>query len=310
MICSYPRLVQHPAVFRTMTGFRPAEFDELVEDLRQLYQQAAWQRLTRPTPRRPARKRAVGAGHQFHLDYRDQLLLSVIWLRQYPTQPVLGYLFGVSASTVCRTVARLLPLLAKAGRATFALPQRGERSRRDLAVLLSDVPELGVVIDTFEQRVQRPKDRTEADGYYSGKQKDHTLKTQVVSNLHTGRVVDVGDSLPGPTNDLTALKQSGFLQTLPAEVAAYGDLAYVGSQTLHPGCHTPRRKPRGQPRPAADVAYNTWFAKQRIIVEHSIGRLRTYEALRQRDRHHRRHHTARTCAVAGLVNRQLAARFP
>ena len=35
---------------------------------------------------------------------------------------------------------------------------------------------------------------------------------------------------------------------------------------------TPRRKPREQPRPAEDIVYNTAFAAERIVVEHTIGR--------------------------------------
>jgi len=40
-------------------------------------------------------------------------------------------------------------------------------------------------------------------------------------------------------------------------------------------------------------------------VEHGINRLRRYKALSQVDRHHRKGHTARVRAVAGLVNRML-----
>ncbi len=69
------------------------------------------------------------------------------------------------------------------------------------------------------------------------------------------------------------------------------------------GGATPRRKPRGQPRPVEDVAYNRAFARRRVGVEHTIGRMRRYESLTQRDRHHRRGITARNRAVAGLVNR-------
>ena len=72
---------------------------------------------------------------------------------------------------------------------------------------------------------------------------------------------------------------------------------------------TPRRKPREQPRPPEDVVYNTAFAAERISVEHTIGRLRRYQALTQLDRQHRQAHAARVRAVAGLVNRQLDHRF-
>jgi hypothetical protein len=35
--------------------------------------------------------------------------------------------------------------------------------------------------------------------------------------------------------------------------------------------------------------------------------MRRFQAISQRDRHHRRYHTARTRAIAGLVNRHLIA---
>ena len=119
------------------------------------------------------------------------------------------------------------------------------------------------------------------------------------------------DSVCGPTSDLTLLKASGLLERLDPDVGVLGDLAYVGMAPLHPDGlgFTPRRKPREQPRPPEDVVYNTAFAAARIGVEHTIGRLRRYQALTQQDRQHRRGHAARVRAVAGLVNRQLDQRF-
>ena len=43
--------------------------------------------------------------------------------------------------------------------------------------LLQDTPQLAVVIDPLEQHVQRPCDRDKADKFYSGKKKQHTLKS-------------------------------------------------------------------------------------------------------------------------------------
>jgi hypothetical protein len=201
----------------------------------------------------------------------------------------------------------VLPLLEAAGLDTMRLPDPGKGKRPDLDALLRETPALAVIVDTFEQRVQRPRDRAEADTYYSGKKKQHTLKNQVAVR-EDGRIADLAVSARGPTADLALLKASKLLDRLPPDVGAVGDLAYVGIADLHPtglGA-TPRRKPRGNPRPAEDVAYNTAFARRRIVVEHTIGRLRAYQALSQTDRHHRQRHTARVRAVAGLVNRQLA----
>jgi hypothetical protein len=300
MILQYAKLSRVPGVFRAMTGLTVAQFDVLYTDLLPHYRLAEQQRLSRPD-----RQRAIGGGTPFTLTPRDQLLLAVVWLRRYPTDAVLGYLFGVSETITLRTRHRLVPRLEAAGLDTMRLPDPGRKHRLHLDELLGETPELAVLVDTYEQPVQRHKARDEADRWYSGKKKAHTAKTQIGVDERDGRIVDVSPSVRGPTADITVLKDSGLLPRLPPGVGVLGDLAYVGMDALHPDVRgaTPRRKPRGQPRPAEDVAYNTAFARRRVGVEHGIGRLRRYECLTQRDRHHRRGITSRNRAVAGLVNR-------
>jgi hypothetical protein len=314
MIVSEARLREQPTVFRALTGLAIEEFDGLAQDLVPTVAEAAAAAAEQARRGQPKRRRAAGGGHPFALSFRAQLLLVVIWLRQYPTSPVLGYLFGISHPTVLRTIARVLPILERSGRDTMRLPghgARGRRSRRSLNDLLVAIPDLTIIVDSFEQRVQRPRDRQEADRYYSGKKKQHTLKSQIAIDGETGQVVDVSESVCGPTADLTLLKTSGLLDRVPPDVGVLGDLAYVGMAPLHPAGlgFTPRRKPREQPRPPEDVVYNTAFAAERIPVEHTIGRLRRFQALTQQDRHHRQGHAARVRAVAGLVNRHLDHRF-
>jgi hypothetical protein len=302
MILRYQHLTRQPTVFRAMTGLAVREFDALAADLLPRLAVDEHRRLSRP-----ARRRAVGGGRKHALAARDRLLLAVVWLRRYPTNAVLGYLFGVSEPSARRAVGRLVPLLEAAGLDTMRLPDPGKGRHRDLDALLAGTPVLAVLVDTFEQRVQRPTERDEADTYYSGKKKQHTLKVQVAVDERTGAVVDVADSVRGPTHDLTLLKGSGLLGRLPEGVGALGDLGYVGLADAHPAGlgATPRRKPRGQPRPPEDVAYNRAFARRRVTAEHTIGRLRRYEALTHTDRHRRRGHAARVRAVSGLVNRQV-----
>lgn len=307
MKLSLNHLANYPKVFQALTGLRVREFDELLDDLGPVYAAAEERRLSRPD-----RQRALGGGDKPDLAVAEQLLVTVIWLRKYPTAEVLGFLFGVSGVTVGRLLGRWLPVLEAAGRDTLRLPDPGRKRHKSLEALLADTPELAVIVDTFEQRVQRPPCRAAADGYYSGKKRQHTLKSQIAVDDQTGLIVDVAASVPGPTADMTVLKESGLLARLPTGVGGWGDLAYVGIDKVWPlglGA-TPRRKPRSKPRPPEDVAYNRAFARRRIIVEHTIGRVRHYEAVRQMDRHHRQHHTARVVAVAGLVNRQMRARLP
>lgn len=295
------RLRCHPALFGTLIGISLPLFDQLLADLRPAFAAARRRRLDRPD-----RRRAIGGGDDFDLDPGDQFLLTLFWLRHYPTQEALGFLAGVSDSTAKRAVDRCLPLLEAAGRDTMRMPDPGRGRRKDLSRLLKDTPDVAVVIDTFEQGVQRPKKRQKR--FYSGKKKRHTLKSQVAVDEETGQIVDVARSVPGPTADLKVLKKSKLLGRLPKGVGALGDLAYVGIAAEHPeglGA-TGRRKPRGQPRSLGDRRYNKAFSRRRIVVEHSIGRLRRFQALTHVDRHFRKGHTARVRAVAGLVNRMLS----
>jgi hypothetical protein len=307
MIMRYEHLSQHPTVFKAVTGLSVKEFDELTEDVLPKYAEAEETRLSRPD-----RKRAIGAGHPFTLKARDQILLTVVWLRVYPVHEVLGYLFGVSDSAVSRIIRRVVPALEQAGRDSMRMPDPGRKRRKHLDDLLEETPELAVVIDSFEQKVQRPPDHDEQKRYYSGKKKMHTLKSQVTVDEETGLIADVSDSVPGPTADITLLEQSGLMTRLPEGIGGIGDLGYVGIHKLHPAglgaC--PRRKPRGNPRPQEDVAYNTAFSRRRIIVENTIGRMRRYQSLTQPDRNHRQLHAERVVAIAGLVNRQMTHRLP
>jgi hypothetical protein len=283
-----------------MTGLTVEAFNRMLPALRDAFDAARRRRLDRP-----GRQRALGGGDDFDLGVADQFLLTIVWLRHYPTQECLGYLFGVSDSTALRAIRRCLALLERAGKDTMRLPDPGRGKRRDLPALLKGTPALAVIVDTFEQRTQRPQRRQRA--YYSGKKKAHTLKSQVAVD-EDGRIVDVGDSRPGRWADLKVFKRSGLVgKLIRAKVGALGDLAYVGIDGLSPKLRgaTPRRKPRGKDRPAADRRYNRAFARRRIKVEHGINRLRRYQSLSQVDRHRRRLHAARVRAVAGLVNRML-----
>lgn len=295
-------LTPHPTVFRALTGISVAEYRQIVQELAAPYAVAERRRLARPD-----RRRAIGGGRRFTLSLADQVLLTIVWLRQYPTFPVLGYLFGLDDRPASRIVARILPLLEAAGRDSMRLPDPGPHHRRDLPQLLKNTPGLMVLVDTFEPRVQRPTDHEAQQRWYSGKKHCHTIKSQIAVEEETGQIVDVGESVPGPTADITVLKASGVRERLPPDSGLRGDSAYQGIDTLHPEGYSPRKKPKGQPRPEEDRVYNREIARRRIKAEHSSGRLRRFEALTARDRQHRTGHTGRVCAVVGLVNRQLAA---
>jgi hypothetical protein len=298
MIARLDNLRKRPVVFQHLTGLALTVFDELAAQVVPAVEAAHRKKLSRPD-----RRRAIGGGDDFDLSTADQVLLTVVWLRQYPTNEVLGFLFGVSDSTASRARTRCLPVLEQAGKDAMRMPDPGAARRKRLPALLRDTPGLAVVIDSFEQRTQRPKRRQRA--YYSGKKKAHTLKSQVAIDEESGRFADVSDSVPGRWADIKLLKRSRLMGRLPSGVGGIGDLGYTGIRDVHPSGACPRRKPRGKPRPAEDVRYNRAFGRRRIVVEHALARLRRFRAVTDVNRHPREGHAMRVRASAGLVNRML-----
>lgn len=84
-------------------------------------------------------------------------------------------------------------------------------------------------------------------------------------------------------------------------------MAYVGIADLHPeglgAAH--RRKPRRQDQPPEVRKYDRAFSRQRIVVEHAVGRLRRFRSVSHVNRHRRKGHAARVRVVAGLVDQKL-----
>ncbi len=127
MLMKYLYLSEYPNVFLKMTGLTVEEFGQLLNMVQPVYQEAELQRLSYAN-----RQRAIGGGQSAELDERDQILLSVVWLRVYPTHDVLGYFFGVSQPTVGRYIKRVLPVLAQTGQDGMRLPDPGRKRRHSL----------------------------------------------------------------------------------------------------------------------------------------------------------------------------------
>ena len=146
MVLRWHALIQYQLLFEAMTGLCIPEFDELIKTILPSFMAAEKKRLNRPD-----RQRAVGGGPDFELEARDQILLTIVWLRHYPTLEALGDLFGVSDTTAGRYIRRIKLLLEIAGLDTMRRPDPGRKRRRHLSDLLQEAPELALIIGASGQ---------------------------------------------------------------------------------------------------------------------------------------------------------------
>ena len=92
-------------------------------------------------------------GRPSKLSRADQLLMTLMYWREYRTEFHIGVTYGVSEATVCRTIRKVEDALMKSGE--FRLPGRKALQPNDTLIKV-------VLIDATEQPIERPKKATEA----------------------------------------------------------------------------------------------------------------------------------------------------
>src|SRR5712692_4387603 len=112
--------------FKRSTGVHRETFEQMLAVLRQL------RSFGRPCKLSPA----------------DQLLMTLMYWREYRTEFHIGLTYGVSEATVCRTIQKVERALLRSGQ--FRLPGKKALQASDRLIEV-------VLIDATEQPIERPK---------------------------------------------------------------------------------------------------------------------------------------------------------
>ena len=270
------------------------------------------------TRKKQKRHRAAGAGRKHKYDLRDRLLMTLFWLKAYMTYELLGFFYELNKTNIEDNLKLVLETLACLTSFNFERPTAERQKLRSVAEVMDAFPDVRLIIDAKEQRVERPKNKKDKDGnlqdrqkpYYSGKKKTHTLKNQVAVSP-AGLIEHVSESVPGGANhDLKLLRQTDLLSKLNDGEAAMMDKGYDGISANYPDktLYLPFKARRNHPLTDEQQAYNRFLAKYRIVVEHTMAQLNTFQVLAQRFRHQIAKHSVLFRIVAGLVNRRIQLR--
>lgn len=305
----YQRLSQYLGAFRSLTGMSPTEFEALWVPFL-----AAWERRRsqqRTTRAGQPRQRAVGGGAQCQNDLRHRLLMALIWLRIYPTYELLGFFFDLHKRNAQLNVRDVLAVLDSLDDFPFDRPAPDRQRLASVAEVMAAFPEVRVVIDAKEQRVQKPQASFEAQKpYYSGKKKAHTLKTQIAVRPN-GLIESVSTSVPGSVHDLTLLRATDLLNRLVVGEGVMVDKGYVGLAKDFPDVPLviPFKAAKDRPVTAEQKAFNRVVSQHRIVVEHTLAQVNRFTVLRQvfrgRWENHQKAHSQVVRVVAQLVNRRI-----
>lgn len=107
----------------------------------------------------------------------------------------------------------------------------------------------------------------------------------------------------GKTHDFRVLKKSKL--PLRKGVTAQLDSGYQGVKQLHANSQLPKKATKRHPLTKKDKAANKKLARERVMVEHVIGRLKVFRILAERYRNRRQKHTRRVKLICGIYNYEL-----
>jgi len=274
-------LKKRPNTFRILTGLTIEKFQELLQTLTPLYNEAEERRLYKSN-----RQRAQGAGRKQNLSLEDKLLMLLMYYRIYISHEFLGFIFNLHNSNVSRQINYLQPLLAK----IFRIPAR------KIKLSEADVTEeqlIEIFIDATEQQIQRPQRKQKK--YYSGKHKKHTIKNQIVVDSKK-KILSVTQSHPGKIHDKNIYDKTRLYTDKKAKPIA--DLGYLGVSSME----LPIKKPKGKDLTEEQKQFNKKLAQHRVIVEHCIGKMKIFQILVQRFRNPLHTHSLIFKNIAGIHN--------
>ena len=292
---SYARLSKKPLLFRSFTGLEISEFNAIYVQIESTYNGHERKRLSRRK-----RERKVGAGRPFKLKVRERFLMLLVYYRLYITYTLSGFLFDLDQSNVCRDICMLEPFV----KLCIPLPKKLYKRTRRLRTI-DEVeeyfPGFKAFIDSSEQEIPRPKNKRRRKSYYSGKKKKHTIKTQYMVNGE-GTILHKTGHDRGRIHDYEIFKNKHPIT--PLQVENVLDLGYLGVKNDFPTVKyvLPFRKKRKSELSDGEKRHNRKHSKLRIIVEHTVSRIKKFGIMGTKFRNRLVRHDHASDIVSGLVN--------
>ena len=187
---------------------------------------------------------------------------------------------------------------------TPSVQAQGKKRIGTLKELLEAHPEFkDILVDATEQEVPKPKDKLARKQRYSGKKKQHTLKSQVaVSNR---LVLHLSKPVPGSVHDFSLLRATGVVYSVQAQQRKLRlDKGYEGVEDAYPDADIakPKRAQRNHKLNPLEKLYNQLLNSLRIPVEHTLACLQKFSSLAGSYRGPTHRYDDTFLVVAGLSN--------
>lgn len=232
-----------------------------------------------------------GGGRPRKLREEEEICLCIFYLRHLVTFKILGMQFNISKTEANDTFNYWIKIIRKILPASVM----EEKKKEELEVVKENLIEYELIVDSWEQPRERPEDNEEQKEYYSGKKKQHTYKSQVVTLPKGQDIVDVVVGRQGKTSDINIFREQQ--KKFNIEQKFTGDKGYQGGTNIK----TPQKKPRGKELTELQKEGNKEVSSERIYVENVIRLLKIFRAAKERFRMKGNKYEQIILTICGLV---------
>ncbi len=233
--------------------------------------------------------RTSDPGNRCKLYLRHALLMALMHKKENITQGTLAAFFGIDQSTVSRylpvmdaMLTGILPTADNISEEVAAAP-----TKEDFKKIVPGPDGGEIFIDGTHCPIQRPSVKSVRRMKYSGKKKKFTNNTNVYTN-RDGVVIGISKNTVGSVGDITLLKERPMPfgkwekamhdPDLPESDRCHPfvDRGYQGIADHLPGTtpEIPYKKTRDTPLTPEQKKHNSRINSTRVLVEHTIGRLK------------------------------------
>ncbi len=287
-------LEKHPKEAKRLIGITAEQFQQLCGHAEILVKQKQEKIETKKI-----RINRQGAGCKSKLSIKEQVLLTLVYLSQFPTFQYLGIQFEVSESTAHNIFHEWVITLGELLPAT--LLEQLKKKETDYELVQEILTQYELIVDSAEQPIERPSDYEEQKKFFSGKKKRHTRKTQFIVLPKAKDIVDLKVGDPGPKSDINQFRERQ--KEFRSEQKFRGDKAYIGAEQIS----TPHKKPKNRQLTEQQNEENQKSAQKRIYVEHVIRLVKIFRIAQERFRLRAKNYEQVIRLVCGLVRLRIEA---
>jgi DDE superfamily endonuclease len=177
---------------------------------------------------KPKIKQSLHGGTASNISAHNQLVLTLYWLREYPTYELISDDWDIPITTLYDLTDQVLKILDAKLVPLIIQPL----STNDPHSSFKQYRNVYMIIDSTCIPIPRPMTDTERRQMYHPKSPNKFgLKVEIACSLNN-IIINVSEVVPGSTADITLVRSSGVLQQLNSNQLVIADIGYTGHQSI------------------------------------------------------------------------------